>query len=811
MAVRYHDSERRLVLGVHDVIDAGPARGDLRSGAVMAGVTRMRKGQEAHTAWQSWRADEDPAFEAEVFIKVTLVVRGWECTIRGRIDGLTVENGRTVVEELKSSALDGQTLHGCTAHDWPSYFAQVALYRLLLHLSGKHEPLARLVMVSLVDGAKHVMTVEEPIDETRAWLELQIGHLVKRREEWLLWMQKRRGSTVPFAHTTLRPGQRSIADEVETAVDAGRQLLLTAPTGVGKTAAVLHGVLTAAYRKDMRVFIATAKGTQQAIAERTLGLLEENGLPLRAVSIRAKEKACLNEVDGAKVVDCRPEVCRYAETYFDRLAPGLNELLEEGVAKPRVVSVTGRAHGLCPFELALDYSEHADVVVGDYNYAFNPRVYLRRHFGESYKDWVIVVDEAHNLVERARGQWSPELRAEDALSAFLQLQDEGVRFQAFANLAGEVEGHIRDQQYPARESPVQRGNEAVIELSWRVWKDVAERIEELALDYAMLRKERPSEGDDHYLQLARDVLQFVSVFGEWRESGQGQELVPIYKEDPRPTVKLVCLDPSVWMRRRLAGFGAVVLMSATLRPARFHQDLLGLVEERVAVSEHPSPFPPENLSILLAPRISTAYRDRAAHRDRPAALIQSVIEATPGNVAVFYSAFTMLESLLPLIDHGTRTVLEQERRMSEDARQALDDRLRLIGPDKVLHGVLGGIFSEGIDLPGGLLKAAVLVGPALPRVGLERQLMQDWYQHQYEDGFAYAFLVPGMSKVVQAAGRVVRSPEDRGVVVLVGRRFRYGEYQRFFPESWTPHIPDDMGRAVEDFWAQVSSAKGPPS
>jgi DNA excision repair protein ERCC-2 len=178
---------------------------------------------------------------------------------------------------------------------------------------------------------------------------------------------------------------------------------------------------------------------------------------------------------------------------------------------------------------------------------------------------------------------------------------------------------------------------------------------------------------------------------------------------------------------------------------------------------------------------------------------------------VFYSAFTMLESLLPLIDHGTRTVLEQQRRMPEDDRQALVDRLRLIGPDKVLHGVLGGIFSEGIDLPGGLLKAAVLVGPALPRVGLERQLMQDWYQHQYQDGFGYAFLVPGMSKVVQAAGRVVRSPEDRGVVVLVGRRFRYADYQRFFPESWAPHIPDDVGRAVEDFWAQVSSAKGPPT
>ena len=802
MPVRYHDNDRRLVLGVHDVVGAGPPRGDLRAGVPMAGAVRLKAGQEAHTQWQSWRSENDEAFEAEVFIKVTLVVRGWECTIRGRIDGLTVENGRTVVEELKSSALDGQTLHGTMAHDWPAYFAQVALYRLLLHLSGKNEPLARLVLVSLVDGARHVMVVDEPLPETREWLEAQLGHLVHVREQHLAWMRKRRSSTVPFAHPDFRPGQEAIARDVEEAIDEGRQLLLTAPTGTGKTAAVLHGVLTAAYRKNLRVFIATAKGTQQAIAERTLGLLDEQDLPLRAVSIRAKEKACLNDV-----VDCRPESCRYAETYFDRLLPGLKELSEEGAASPRVVQVAGRAHGLCPFELSLDYSEVCDVIVGDYNYAFNPRVYLRRHFGDRYKDWVIVVDEAHNLVERARGQWSPELKAVQASAAVEQLDEEGARFEPFRALAAEVEGHVRDQQWSARESPVQRGREAVIDLSWRIWKDLGERFAELGLDYAMLRRERPVESDDHYLQLSRDVAQFVSVLEEWRANGKGQELVSIYREDPHPAVKLVCLDPSVWMKRRLAGFGAVVLMSATLKPARFHQDLLGLDEERVRISEHPSPFPPENLSVMVAPRISTAWRDRQRDKERTAQLIEQVIHATPGNVAVFYSAFSMLEQLLPLIDHRGRTVLEQQRRMDEDERQALVDGLRLIGPHKVLHGVLGGIFSEGIDLPGGLLKAAVLVGPALPRVGLERQLMQDWYDHQYENGFAYAFLAPGMARVVQAAGRVVRSAQDRGVVVLAGRRFRYREYQGFFPESWSPSMPDDVAVAVEDFWAQVESAK----
>ncbi len=800
MPVRYHDPERRLILGVHDVIDAGPPRGDLRLGAVLSGLARMQKGREAHTLWQSSRASEDQDFQAEVSIKVTLVVRGWECTVRGRIDGLTREGERTVVEELKSTALDGETLHACTAHDWPSYYAQAALYRLLLHLSGHHEPIARLVLVSLVDGATHVLPVREPIEETRGWLEGQLEYLVQRREDRLAWMTRRRAATVPFAHEELRSGQEAIAADAERAVEAGLQMLLTAPTGVGKTAAVLHGVLGAAWRKDMRVFVATSKGTQQALAERTLGLLLDRGLPLRAVSIRAKEKACLNEV-----VDCRPETCRYATAYYDRRQSALAELLEESVAAPRMLRATGRAHGLCPFELSLDFSEQTDVVVGDYNYVFNPRTTLRRHFGQRYDDWVVVVDEAHNLVERARDQWSPSLSSRRALRAAEQLDADGPGFAPFSQMVYELEAHIRDLGWAAQQSPVHRGREAVIELSWRIWRDLADRVEELALDYALLRREQPTETEDLYLALSRELLEFVSVFSEWRSQGQGQELVSIYKEDPEPTVKLVCLDPSVWMGRRLAGFGAVVLMSATLRPARFHQDLLGLVEDRVEVCNHGSSFPPENLGVIVAPRISTTFRDREKHKKATAALVQRVVEATPGNVAVFYSAFSMLDAVVPLIDHGGRTVLEQGRRMDEDQRQSLVDRLRLIGPHKVLHGVLGGIFSEGIDLPGGLLKAAVLVGPGLPRVGLERQLMQDWYEHRYGDGFGYAFLVPGMSRVVQAAGRVVRSAEDRGVVVLVGRRFRHGAYRAFFPESWTPLLSDTPADDVRDFWSQVES------
>ena len=802
MSLRFHDAERRLTLSVHDCIDAGPARGHLRTGSAFGTVARMRAGQQVHSDYQAWRSDEDEHFKSEVTVEVRLVVREWEVLIRGRVDGITQESGRLVVEEIKSTAMDELTLANRVAHDWPAYEAQVALYRFLLHAMGQGDALGRLVMVSLVDASHHVFPVDEPIEETEAWLRGRLEWVVRQREARLAWMARRRSATVPFAHEQTRKGQQELIDDVFEAVGGGRQLLVSAPTGVGKTAAVLHGVLSQAYRKDLRVFVATAKGTQQRVAEDTLSRIAERGLPLRSVTLTAREKACLNEI-----VDCRPEACRYAEAYFDRVEPAVQANIERGVSRPSDLERLGRSMQLCPFELAMDTSDQADVVVGDFNYALSPSATLRRHFDQRYSDWVLVVDEAHNLPERARSWWSPELRAEAAHQAGEALAAEDpIHFAAFIELCRDLAAAIEESAYLVEEgAPRSRdGREALIELAPRVWTDLADRFEELSLDYQLLRRQRGVD-EDLYQDLSRELSRFAAVLVEWKEGGGGEELASLFRLERGPSVKLVCLDPSVWLRKRLAGFGALVLMSATLTPARFYTDLLGLDPDRVVIKQHGSPFPPENRGVLLGTRISTAYRDRAAHRVRTAELITRIVQATPGNVAVYYSAFSMLRAIAPLVRVEHREDLIQEPRMTEASRLALVDKLRGLGPHKTLHGVLGGIFSEGIDLPGGVLKTVVLVGPALPQIGLERDLMRDWFQRRYGDGFGYAFLVPGMSKVVQAAGRVVRGPGDRGCVVLLGRRFGWGEYRAFFPDFWHPEAPDDPALEVARFWSMGAS------
>ena len=234
-----------------------------------------------------------------------------------------------VVEELKSTSLDAASLANREAQDWPAYEAQVAVYRWLLHAMGHERPIGRLVLVSLIDGSQRSFEIDEPLEHTRVWIHDRMNWVLRQRERRLAWQQKRRESTVPFAHEQLRTGQQQVVDSVLLALESKQKLLLSAPTGLGKTAAALHGVLQHAYQNNMRVFVATAKGTQQAIVEQTLRQLHKQGLPLRSVSIHAKEKACLMDV-----VDCRPDSCPYAAQYFDKLEPVLEGLLEKGVSEP---------------------------------------------------------------------------------------------------------------------------------------------------------------------------------------------------------------------------------------------------------------------------------------------------------------------------------------------------------------------------------------------------------------------------------------------------------------------------------------------
>jgi DNA excision repair protein ERCC-2 len=574
------------------------------------------------------------------------------------------------------------------------------------------------------------------------------------------------------------------------AVERGQQLLLSAPTGTGKTAAVLQGVLESAARRGFRVFYATSKGTQREMVERTVSEMVGQGLPIRAVSLTAREKMCLKDV-----VDCRPQVCAYAQGHFDRLVAGSvvkNSLAESVLTAPRVKNI-GQKECLCPHALGTDLASRADLVVGDYNYVFDPQM-ASSWLANDWDEWVVIVDEAHNLVERARGYGSPRLNANLAHEAEFWLADtygkgSSIHGQFCHDLAVLVEASWVD-------SDLEKPGEWEVELPEQALLELKERAQSLGLHYALMRTRNPVN-EDPYQELLRAFSLFLKVL-----SSAGEESLRLYgfSRSEGSWIRLLCLDPSALMRKRFERFEAAVLMSATLQPWAYHTDLLGLDPERLVLSAHASPFPPHNRGVFLATRVSTSFRDRVAHRELTGSLLQSILAASPGHRAVYYPSYSMLQSLSPLCTVEGSTALIQSARMTEAQREAFIDQLQDDAEPKILHAVLGGLFSEGIDLPKGRLKTVAVVGPALPPVGVERSRIRDWCEERYGEGFSYAFLVPGMSKVVQAAGRVVRSAQERGAVVLVGRRFGWRDYRGLLPEEWDVERVDDAAVAVSEFW-----------
>ena len=792
MAIRYDDTERSVSLSVRDLVEARGATGHLSLSVVQSSAARMAAGRRVHLDLQSERQRLDEQYRAEVRVRQSFAVDDWTVTVQGRVDGLTEEEGRAVVEEIKSTTLDAGGLFATSVEDWPAHTQQLEIYLMMLADSGWDRPLGRLVLVSLVDGSRHVLGLSVDVPLVRAWVEVRLTELVCARKRRIAWMEARRTQEVPLPHEAWRAGQREISESTHWGLDAQHQVVIEAPTGIGKTAAVLHGVLQYALAHDKQVFWATSRTTQQHGVEAALHRFRAAGLSLRTVSINAKEKVCLNER-----VSCTSEDCRFAEHYYDKLRETrVLQGLTTGVVDRATLEATGLEHTVCPFELALDLSDHVDVVVGDYNYAFEPSVHLKRHFSDTAGDWIVVVDEAHQLVERARAWGSPRIEASLAREALDAFDSDRDRYAPFIALAREIEQVVlRSGTFVIGPS---RGGESVVEIALDDIADLAGRLDEVGLDYALLTSQRPlvPAGEaDPWVDLARQVLRFHAAF-----TAAGDETVCLARHTAgRESLALLCLDPSPWLAPRLSALGGLVALSATLSPTAFYRDLLGLDETRLDVVQVPSPFPAENRRVVVAPRVSTAFKDRPSHAPATADLLARCIAATAGNVAVYFPSFAMLRDISSRWSLPQCEVLLQEPAMGDDRRREWLDRLSGGERQVVLGAVLGGIFAEGIDLPPGSLAAVFIAGPALPPVGLERDLLRAHYQERYGEGFRYASLVPGMTKVAQAAGRLIRRPEDRGIVLLVGRRFRWRDYAGLLPSDWDLHMATDPVDEIVDF------------
>jgi len=792
------DLDRRLVTAsVGDLLGETTGRAIGLNGS---GLSRMWIGSELHRRIQFDLETAEPGYHSEFPVEIELEVDGWTVRLVGRADGVVFDGDRPVrVDEIKTLHFAVDLHHLYVEERLDRFRRQAALYAFML--TGDHPPPAvRLILVDIVSTEEQDEDVPWSPDEVRAWLRQQIHRLVAWEQRRLQRLAELRAAAelIPFPHADLRPGQDLIGTEVTEALEWNRHLLVRAPTGCGKTAAVLHPALRAALSQGHRLFFLTAKTLQQRIAVDTAKAMQD-GL-FRSLQLRAKGKMCANTE-----MICHEEFCAYAKEYGVKLVRSqlIESLLDDRDHQdPDEVFDAARNQELCPFEVSLDLLPHIDLVVCDYNYVFDPVIGLGAvlHDG-ALRNAVLVIDEAHNLVDRSREYYSPMISSQQIDRALEHLDSRtNAIFDNLAALVRELADFIATAVDAALEDG--RIGEAQTAFDADAISDLRIAFDGAMLSYFLYKREQQLWiADDPILDLFFTVSHFHRVL-----SLGGSEFVHLARRAPDRTVSLriFCLDAARFVGEIIEESAGVIAMSATLEPFDFYRDLLGFDPHRTASLYVPSPFPAENRLVLAIDDVDTTWRRRSAHYDRIASWIRR-LSHPQGNVLALFPSYVFLNAIQDRLNMPHHRVLVQRSGSSDAEQREIMELLQLEEPHLLL-AVLGGIFAEGVDYPGRMLSQVIVVSPGLPQFNMERELLKAYYQETYEHGFGYAYLIPGMTRVVQAAGRLIRSDTDRGVITFMGRRFLDSRYARLLPEEWVDEDPTsllhpDPEQAVKDFFS----------
>lgn len=803
MPPRFDPEALTLDLSVADLLE-GPLRS--LGFSSRGGYERMWLGQAIHGKYQEESLASDPSYRREVVVSYAFEHRGWTVRVHGRIDGLRNDpDGSLVVEEIKS-VRRGAALPPSVRE---MYQRQALLYAWILGRTTADAPVrAELVLISI--GSDDVE--REPLEVDVQLLEA----VVRRRLNALIygWEAERQRSAerraaaerLRFPYPEPRPGQELILAAVETAAANREHLLLQAATGIGKTVAALYPALRYCLANDKRLFVLTAKTTQQEMATAVLNLLNQDAA-FRSLRLRAKSKMCANDQ-----ILCHEEYCRYAKDYGLKLATTglLGQLYDAYPAlEPDAIFQSARAHEVCPFEVSLELTGRVQVTVCDYNYAFDPYVALTA-FGpdQDLSDTVLVIDEVHNLVDRGRGYYSPELSALAARRAAETVGrwGEPIHFR-IENLCLKLAAAIEDAVEDALEEGP--GGDRAVEYPipedrfWRLRPD----LDAAFVDYLEHQRETKTfHPDDPFVGLYFDFLRFLN--GLAVSDASFSQCAEVRKGEAR--LKILCKDPSRFLGGVLRRTHATVGLSATLSPPEFYTGLLGFEAGRTAFVEIPNPFPVENRRVVIDPTVATTWRERPANYERIAERLAAFADSVPGNCLALFPSYAFLSEVTGRLRLRNKRPLVQRQADSDKERDLILQALRsAVFGDVLLVAVAGGVFAEGVDYPGEVLKAVAVIGPCLPALTLEQELLKAYYQERFDRGFEYSFVVPGMTRVVQAAGRLIRSPRDTGVIALFDQRFLSAPYRHYLPSDWLPEegagaLVGDPAEVAEEFFRTLS-------
>lgn len=793
------DLEGRVVsCSVHDLLPDLMRRS---LGMPGEGLSRLAIGAELHRRVQARRASETPGYVAEVPIDAAFDIDGWTLRVSGRADGVAPGvAGTPVVEEIKTLDLRAGLSRPSAPERLERHRWQVRLYAFCLYPEGGAG--ARLLLVDLSGTRTRVEEVPWSPEDARAYLRGRLYTLVgaarERERHKERWRQAAAG--LPFPYPEPRPIQMEAMQAVDEALGAGRHLLLAAPTGTGKTAAALYPAMRHALNHGRRLVFLTAKTLQQKLATETLALLQEGAW--RSLQLRAKAKMCAN-----REVICHEELCEFARDYGLKVQRrGVVEAIMTGAPHldPDRIFAVARTAEACPFEVLLELVDRCSAIVCDYNYVFAPTVSLTSLVGEGeLAETFLIIDEAHNLVDRAREYYSPRLTTTALAEARRLVEGHSARVCGeLTDLLAHLENLIRTG---VNEALGERAGVVPAELPTAALAQARLDLDALMPDYFSFKR-------DVELWLTEDpIIATLLALAQTSELAalEAEELSPLAQrcEDGEEALRILCLDGSRFTGEIIARSAGCVAMSATLEPFDFYRDLLGFAPDRTDTLSLPSPFPPEHRLVIAVDSVDTSYRQRHRFYEPIAHLVAGL--SPPGrNVLALFPSYAFLREVAARLTAPGHRVEVQQEGDSDAARRRVLELLRGNHEPVLLLAVMGGVFAEGVDYPGDMLQGVIVVSPALPLVSPERELLKRYFAERYERGFEYAYLVPGMTRVVQAAGRLIRSEQDRGVIALVCRRFLRRPYADLLPREWTGGEPgtlrvDDPAGAVRAFFSDV--------
>jgi len=728
----------------------------------------MQMGSRIHRKIQRQMGSD---YQAEVPLKTEIVCDGFTLKIEGRADGLIHTKEQVMVDEIKG------VLRELDRVQEPAgiHLAQAKCYAsMVAEQEGVDEIGVQMTYCQMETEEVKRFQYSYRSNELKVWFD----EVIRQYEKWakfqIEWRKARnasvKGIEFPFPY---RKGQRDLAVSVYRTILRKKKLFIQAPTGVGKTiSTVFPAVKAVGEELGEKIFYLTAKTITRTVAEQAFETLREQNLKFKVITLTAKEKICFCEETS-----CNPDDCPYAKGHFDRVNDAVYELLmREDVMSREVLEAQARKHKVCPFEMALDVSTWVDGVICDYNYVFDPDARLRRFFAEGGAGgYLFLIDEAHNLVERGRQMYSAELCKEDFLAVKKLVKGEAPRFAKRLEACNKILLAMKKEceNYKVLDNISHFGIQLMNVLS------ETDRYLEECVD-----KEVRETVLDFYFQ----VRSFLNIYDGLDEN---YVVYTEYQENGRFVLKLFCVNPAANLQKCLDKGNSAVFFSATLLPIQYYKRLLSTEKDNYAVYIDSS-FDTKKRLLMNGVDVSTRYAMRSREMyQRYATYIFRVVKAKMGNYLIFFPSYRFMEDVyqeftqLLASDEEEMELVIQQKHMDEEERENFLRAFEM-GREKSLigFGVLGGIFSEGIDLTNEKLIGTLIIGTGLPQVCNEREILKSYFDQKGLYGFDYAYRYPGMNKVLQAAGRVIRTEDDRGVILLLDERFQREKGKEIFPKEW---------------------------